>query len=953
MSSTRRLPMDLAYLQNPRGTAQWDKYTLCIEGQRIFLHSGEFHTFRLPVPDLWLDIFQKMVAAGLNGVSIYIHWGLTNPAPGVLDFDDWRDLQQIFKAAEQASIFIVLRPGPYINAETTAGGLKRAPNECCRHRRVLDATMPDQISDGRSLIAVQVDNEYTQSPIQHAKYFAQLEATYRSNGIVVPLTYNDPGEGRNVINGTGAVDIYGVDACPQGFNCSSPTTWGPVVTNYHSYHEEVNPSTPWYMPEFQGGSSDTWGGPGYDACEVITGPDFRDVFYKQNWASNVKMTSYYMFYGGTNWGGIAAPVVYSSYDYGGSLRENRALPPKFDELKRQGLFLRSSPEFRKTDWIGDSSTGVLVTSTNDAIFVALLRNIDTGAQFVIVRQANSTSTSNIAFNLTLSTSAGTLTIPRTLSSGIQLNCRQSKVVLADYTFGNLVHSNKLLYSTAAVLFAGSIGGIDTVFLYGDTNQGHEFAFSSGSSQPTTVAFAPGFKTSLQVVSSPKSTAGPLVLWADTQTASTFFAPAVPTGAATFTNYWQFGTNETVLVGGPMLVRNATVSGSCLALRGDLNASTLLTLMVPASVSAVSWNGADVPVRGVCGAAALPGAKLLEGQLGFSLGRGSISVPALAGWRFKDSLPEVQSGFDDANWTVADHTTTNITTKPLFGDGRVLYGCDYGFCENIVLWRGHFNGTGCETSVNLTINGGTAFGASVFLNDVFLGTTNSSASVEQINTLYSFLTVRPRLGQTMLLQLFRMIWVTTSPPMAGRRAAGRGLHTGLHTERSPRGILGFQLNSGNFTTWKVQGKLGGYTNYPDKVGGVLNEGGLFDEREGWHLPGFDTFSWAPRALSSGLPNGTASVGLFVTTLSLIWKNTRWHTETRPVHTTWTAGHIPLSWTIQTNHYELYTSMYYFRPDIPLLVQSVLPPMRHVQICTTPHRNILGWHRNRITRTFLIK
>lgn len=30
--------------------------------------SGEFHAFRLPVPDLWLDIFQKMKAAGLNGV---------------------------------------------------------------------------------------------------------------------------------------------------------------------------------------------------------------------------------------------------------------------------------------------------------------------------------------------------------------------------------------------------------------------------------------------------------------------------------------------------------------------------------------------------------------------------------------------------------------------------------------------------------------------------------------------------------------------------------------------------------------------------------------------------------------------------------------------------------------------------------------------------------------------
>ena len=51
------------------------------------------------------------------------------------------------------------------------------------------------------------------------------------------------------------------------------------------------------MPEFQGGSFDPWGGPGYDSCELLTGPDFQDVFYKHNWAANVKMISYYMFYG--------------------------------------------------------------------------------------------------------------------------------------------------------------------------------------------------------------------------------------------------------------------------------------------------------------------------------------------------------------------------------------------------------------------------------------------------------------------------------------------------------------------------------------------------------------------------------------------------------------------------------------------------------------------------------
>lgn len=44
------------------------------------------------------------------------------------------------------------------------------------------------------------------------------------------------------------------------------------------------------------------------------------------------------------------------------------------------------------------------------------------------------------------------------------------------------------------------------------------------------------------------------------------------------------------------------------------------------------------------------------------------------------------------------------------------------CENAVLWRGHFKATGEEKSVNLSINGGTAFAASVWLNDVFLGTS---------------------------------------------------------------------------------------------------------------------------------------------------------------------------------------------------------------------------------------
>ena len=61
------------------------------------------------------------------------------------------------------------------------------------------------------------------------------------------------------------------------------------------------------------------------------------------------------------------------------------------------MFIRSSPEFYKTDWIGDTSTGLTegaVISLNNTppAFVTLLRNPDTRTGFWIVRQNDSTST---------------------------------------------------------------------------------------------------------------------------------------------------------------------------------------------------------------------------------------------------------------------------------------------------------------------------------------------------------------------------------------------------------------------------------------------------------------------------------------------------------------------------------------------------------------------------------
>jgi Glycosyl hydrolases family 35 len=54
--------------ENKRAALQdivtWDANSLFIYGQRVVIYSGEFHPFRLPVPSLWLDVFQKMRAMG-------------------------------------------------------------------------------------------------------------------------------------------------------------------------------------------------------------------------------------------------------------------------------------------------------------------------------------------------------------------------------------------------------------------------------------------------------------------------------------------------------------------------------------------------------------------------------------------------------------------------------------------------------------------------------------------------------------------------------------------------------------------------------------------------------------------------------------------------------------------------------------------------------------------------
>ncbi len=107
-----------------------DQHSIFVHGERVLFYSGEFHPYRLPVPGLYLDVFQKIRALGYTGVSFYVDWALVEGKQGNLSAEGIFALEPFFEAASQAGIYLLARPGPYINAEVSGGGY---PGQFIKH----------------------------------------------------------------------------------------------------------------------------------------------------------------------------------------------------------------------------------------------------------------------------------------------------------------------------------------------------------------------------------------------------------------------------------------------------------------------------------------------------------------------------------------------------------------------------------------------------------------------------------------------------------------------------------------------------------------------------------------------------------------------------------------------------------------------------------------------------
>ncbi len=100
--------------------------SFCLNEQKVFLNSGEIHYFRIK-RDLWDKHLEAAKEAGLTTVSTYIPWAWHETAKGFFDFDGTscpeRDLAGWLDLCHSHGLHCILKPGPFILAETRGAGL--------------------------------------------------------------------------------------------------------------------------------------------------------------------------------------------------------------------------------------------------------------------------------------------------------------------------------------------------------------------------------------------------------------------------------------------------------------------------------------------------------------------------------------------------------------------------------------------------------------------------------------------------------------------------------------------------------------------------------------------------------------------------------------------------------------------------------------------------------------
>ncbi|CAH1374167.1 unnamed protein product [Tenebrio molitor] len=339
-----------------------DQPYFTLNGKNISIYSGAMHYFRIP-PELWQDRLRKLRATGANTVETYIAWNIHEPQDGVFDFGDggtesggWADVARYITLAQEEDLFVILRPGPFINAEWEFGGF---PSWLLRNEgivvRTSDSTfmsyveryfaqlMPIlaelQFTKGGPIIMFQVENEFGFSSKIDMDYLQELYDLYKSSDLVELLVSNDgPDVGQS---GTLPGKLF------------QTVDFGADAKNNFDKLIKIQPDKPVMDMEFYTGWLDHW----TEQHHTKSLEDFTNIY--EDILAYPGSANLYPFHGGTSWRFLGGsnngngdnsgfnPVT-SCYDFDAVLNEAGDYTPKYnvtrDLIKKYNTIEVATPD---------------------------------------------------------------------------------------------------------------------------------------------------------------------------------------------------------------------------------------------------------------------------------------------------------------------------------------------------------------------------------------------------------------------------------------------------------------------------------------------------------------------------------------------------------------------------------------------------------------------------------
>ncbi|WP_328723917.1 beta-galactosidase [Streptomyces sp. NBC_00247] len=299
--------------------------------------SGALHYFRVH-PDLWRDRIRRIADLGLNTVDTYVAWNFHQPREDrPADFDGWRDLERFIRMVGEEGLDVIVRPGPYICAEWSNGGLpawitgrdlaprSSDPAFTSALGTWFDELIPRiaalQTTRGGPVVAVQVENEFGSYGDDHA-YMRWSRDALTERGIE-ELLFTADGPTELMLDGGSLPGT--LMAATLG---SKPEAARRLLAGRR-------PEEPFLVAEFWSGWFDHWG-----KKHHVRGVESA-VHTLRGIVADGGGVSIYMAHGGTNFGlwaganetdGRLEPVV-TSYDSDAPIAEDGSLTPKFFAMR--------------------------------------------------------------------------------------------------------------------------------------------------------------------------------------------------------------------------------------------------------------------------------------------------------------------------------------------------------------------------------------------------------------------------------------------------------------------------------------------------------------------------------------------------------------------------------------------------------------------------------------------